>query len=367
MTTRTLAIIVLLVCTLALFLPACGSGTENENQPTPTVNLTTDARVAFIDTAGNVAIMNADGSGVTALTTGGGATSLATSADASLIAAEFATGVRVFDAAGRLLFERQGAASPTWATGAPRLAVAVGDAVLGLDAAGELEVTVEHARRASWSPDGTRLAVMELVGENGTPVIVDAATGAKSPLSAEIEPHIPAYPIAWHPNGVAIAYRDRLYDLSTETQATLPGIAVGWSPDGRMLMVTLPSDPSSGITTVRLLDATQGLKEVIGMEAPASTVEPGWLYVQRWVDWSPDGTRLVYMDPAVGQERVRVFNTVQISQDIHRNIKGELPDISPEGEFIVFMDTARVWLLPVDGSALQVIAEGTQAHWIMRS
>jgi hypothetical protein len=132
-----------------------------------------------------------------------------------------------------------------------------------------------------------------------------------------------------------------------------------------MLMITLPEPGMGGTTVLRLLDATQGLKEVIGLELPPSAEGvPGWDFIQSWTAWSPNGRYLVYMDPTVTRERVRRYDTMQATQEIYRNIKGERPKISPDGSVIAFMDAGKVWMLPFDGSWLNPVMDGGWPAWV---
>jgi hypothetical protein len=193
---------------------------------------------------------------------------------------------------------------------------------------------------------------------------VDVASGSETPLSATIEPHSPDYPIAWHPVSDVIAYRDRVYEPAASAEQPLPGVAVNWSPDGRMLVVTLPDDPARGTVVGRLLIAAEGFKEVIGFEIPAPGQVLGWTIVPRWTDWAPDGRHFIYMDPTETRERVRVYDTVEIAQVPYRNIKGERPQVSPDGTALAFQDSGKVWVLAMDGTTLQALFEGSQGDWV---
>lgn len=85
--------------------------------------------------------------------------------------------------------------------------------------------------------------------------------------------------------------------------------------------------------------------------------------MQKWSDWTGDGRYLFYMDPEPSREFIRVYDTQAISQQIYRNIAGERPDLSPDGANAVFMFQGKVWVFPVDGSALVPVAEGSRPVW----
>jgi Tol biopolymer transport system component len=263
------------------------------------------------------------------------------------------------------VFTQTGASDPLWSRDGTRLAVVVGTGVQVLDREGTIIQNIGSAVRPAWSPDSKSLAVVKVDGSTGVPIIVDLASGSQTTLSASIEPHSPDYPIAWHPAGAVIAYRDRAYEPATGTERSLIGTAIGWSPDGRMLIVALPEPGELGTTVFRLLDATQDLKEVIGFELPPSTdATPGWLFVENWIVWGPDGRLLVYMDPTPTRERVRMYDTVEPGQDVFTNIRGEQPDVSPDGAVITFMNQGKVWVLPLDGSSLNAVADGGFPAWV---
>ena len=67
--------------------------------------------------------------------------------------------------------------------------------------------------------------------------------------------------------------------------------------------------------------------------------------------------------PQPSRERVRIFDTVAVSQMQYKNIKGERPDISPDSKFAVFMDSDKVWTLSLDGKNLIAVADGSLPAW----
>jgi hypothetical protein len=245
-----------------------------------------------------------------------------------------------------------------------RLALLAGGNVRVFDSAGNGVVDIRSATRPAWSLDGDRIAAVRLEGALGVPIIVDVSTGSETPLFPAIEPHAPDYPIAWHPDGQLIAYRDRLYDAAAGTERQLPGVAISFSSHGRMLLVTLPDDPARGTVIGRLLDLNQDLKPVIGLEIPGPGQTPGWIFIQKFVTWTADGRYLMYMDPTVSRERVRVYDTVDIRQTPYTNIRGDRPVSSPDSVAIVFQDMGMLYVLKVDGTRFNRAAEGTQGEWV---
>jgi hypothetical protein len=332
--------------------------------PTPTPEPPTTARIAFLNSDGNVGLMNSNGSDAQIITGGGGVLGLKPSLSGELLALDVGSGVRVIRLDGSQVFEIDGATAPVWGPVQDRLAVIAADSVRLVEADGAGVLDIPRATRPAWSSDGTRIAVFRLDGTTGVPILVDVDSGSETLLSNAIEPHSPDYPIAWHPSGQAVAYRERVYEPATGIVRELPGVAVNWSPDGRMLLVTLPDDPVRGTVIGRLLDATQGLKEVIGIEIPDPAQTPGWIFVQKWVTWTPIGRHFLYMDPTVTRERLRVFDTIDVRQVPYRNIRGEQPRVSPDNSTVVFVDMGRIWVLTLDGSKIYSPAEGFAGDWV---
>jgi Tol biopolymer transport system component len=267
---------------------------------------------------------------------------------------------------GEPVFQVTGASDPKWSPVSDRIALTREGGIEIWDAAGTAGPVVQNAVNASWSPDGKSIAVMKMTGDTGVPVIVDLTTGSETPLAGDTEPHFPSYPFAWHPLGMVIGYRDRLYDRSTGMQQQLPGVPVNWSPDGRTLMVAYTTPSDTGGTTVRLLDGSQGLKEVIGLDVPASSQGiPGWQFVQLWTDWSPNGRFLVYMDPTPTRETVRIYDAHNARQYRNTGPKGELPRVSPDNSLIVYMQDGEVRLMSLDFQVLEYrLADGTRPDWL---
>ncbi len=360
-----------LIVALALFViavSACNGGTDAPGTATPTTSprpsLTATGRILFITTEGDLASMDPNGGDRKQITEEGGVSGFEQSPDGSMIALEIADAVRVIDPAGEQLFEISAAADPLWSPTLNRLAMTSGTGLLIAGDSGETVLELPDSVRPAWAPDGERLAYVRLEAGKGTPAIVEVSSGNQAPLAAEIEPHDPVYPIAWHPAGNTIAYRDALFEPATSTKVALPGVPVNFSPDGRMLMVVIGPDPSTIGTPARLLDMTQGGTPVIGLDVrPALDGEPPWLFILRWTDWSPDGRLLFYADPEGFRPRVRIYDTIEITQDSYRGIRGENPELSADSTHATFMYENKVWVLANDGSALLDNGPGLAPSW----
>ncbi|HET9476931.1 MAG TPA: hypothetical protein VFP63_05545 [Dehalococcoidia bacterium] len=344
-----------------------GGGTPT---PFPTATLGPVAgTIGYITPDGNFGLMDGNGGNQRALTSDGTAKSFAWAPDGSIAAVELGVGGGVHVSGvkpdGTVVFDIDGGSQPLWSPGGERLAVSLGSGVAVYDAAGSAVRTFEAAQRPTWSSNGSFIAFLK-VGADGkvVPVVGEVGTGEERVLSPDIEPADPVFPIAWHPAGTVIAYRTVAYELATGTKIDLPGTAVYWSPNGRTLLVAGEFVPADRATPGLVLDAAQGFKQIIGLSIrPSAEDIPAQLFVQKWTDWTRDGRYLFYMDPEPTREFIRIYDTQAISQEIHRNIAGERPDLSPDGRHAAFMYQGKVWVFPVDASALGVVAEGGYPAW----
>lgn len=353
---------------------ACGGGGGAGSSPAPSPTVTSppiaaSGRIAFITPEGNLGLVSPNGSDLRTLTDSGGVQAFRWSPDGSMLAIEIASGpesaVRVIRPDGQQVFELAAAGNPLWAPSGTLLAVTQRSGVTIVDSGGQEVRRVEGAVRPEWSPDSGSLAFVRAGADGlGVPMIAEVQSGVEKPLWPDIGPDKPDYPIAWHPGGNVIAYRNAVYEPATGIKTDLPGMAVGWNPDGRMLMVTLQFKPADNATAVQLLDFTQGGKPVIGMDVrPTADEKPAWQIIRQLSDWSPDGRLLVYMDPQPASPRVRTFDTVEITQKIRKNISGERPDMSPDGTHLAFMYKGQVWVLAMDASAFRAIVPGGFPAW----
>ena len=356
---------------VALLVGGSGDGdVVSTPSPSPTATLGPVAgTIGYITPDGNFALMDGHGGSQQVLTSDGTAKSYAWSPDGSMAAIELGAGAAAHVIGVRLdgsrVFDIAGGSQPLWSPGGNGLALSVNGAVAVYDALGNPLRVFESATLPAWSPDGASLAFLK-VGADGkaVPVIGEVSTGIESPLAADIQPSDPVFPIAWHPAGGIIAYRNRLYEPAVGATVDLPGTAIFWSPNGRTLLVAGEFSPADRATPGLILDASQGFKQTIGLLIrPSAEDIPPQLFMQKWSDWSDDGRYFFYMDPEPSREFIRVYDTQAISQQIYRNISGERPDISPDGANAVFMFQGKVWVIPLDGSALVPVADGTRPAW----
>jgi Tol biopolymer transport system component len=104
---------------------------------------------------------------------------------------------------------------------------------------------------------------------------------------------------------------------------------VAWSPDGRKLVFAR----GDSLFTV---DATgKHLKRLFG--GPAS--EP---------DWSPTGDRIIFVR-GTGSGAGVIFSIKTDGSDVRRILRGDDPDVSPDGSKITFARRDGVYVVPVAG------------------
>jgi WD40 repeat protein len=369
---RTVAAVVAVVALLAF---ACNGGGDGESAtptvpPAPTPSPTGAAKIAFVDPDGNLAVTSGDGGGQRTLTSGGGVQRVTWSPDGSLLALEGEDiGVRVVDTDGGAVFDVEGASKPVWSPQSDHIIVAKGVSLLVFDRSGKQVLEVADAGDAAvavWSPDGQKLAFLRGDADSGyLPVLLPLAGGDESPLSDLIEARDQPYPLAWHPDGTAIAYFNGIYPVGGGNGVSLPGVPVSWSPpDGRILFLAGEHDPAAGSARGLLLDMNSGGQQIIGLEIrPASDGTAPWWHIQRYTAWSPNGRVLVYLDPHPQRFRVRVYDTVDVTQKMYAGILGQWPSASPETPYVVFTQEGKVWLLSIDGTVLRNLAEGSFAAW----
>ncbi len=357
-----------------------GSPTQAPTRTLPPI----EGRLGYITPDGNFALIDASGGNQRVVTSDGTAKFLAWSPDGLVAAVEFGAGAEAHVAGvrpedGSFAFDIAGAAQPLWSPPGDRLVVVQGDSLAVYDASGTQVRVFESGTLPTWSPDGASLAFLKVPDDGkALPIIGDLATGQERPLADGIEPAAPVYPIAWHPHGTVIGYRNRLYDLTTGITTDLPGTAVFWSPNGRSLLVAGQFVPSDNATPGLILDATQNFKQTIGLLIrPSAQDIPAQLFIQKWTKWTPDGRYLLYLDPDPGRETIRRYDTQEpVSQDWNRNVAGERPDISesarlssfgpqaPYGGLVAtFMYQGKVWVNPLNHAALVAVAEGGYPAW----
>jgi len=183
-----------------------------------------------------------------------------------------------------------------------------------------------------WSPDGSLIAYradQEVVGEMNLYVTLPSGSSQIVKLNVPVAPGTGVSGFFWSPDGSRLAYRaqpaglttSRLYTTlpsgiggSIEVSGTMvPGGSVGnlaWSPDGS----------SIAYISDREVDGQWGLYTTSPTDGSASVRVSGFfthaLPGSHHLDWSPDGSRLVYASDQQTPDLLELFTSlpnVQVS------------------------------------------------------
>jgi hypothetical protein len=337
--------------------------------PVPSGTITATGSIAYITPEKGLGLIEPDGVAQQVIYDSDEVVAFEWSPDGALIAVDARSGsgrkVVVLTANGDFRFDLAASSEPLWSPIGDRLIVMRADGAVVVDTNGQELATYPGAAMPVWARDGSEIAYLKVASDGmAVPMIVNPDSGVERGFGSDIEPSEPIYPIAWHPAGDVIAYKDALYEPATRTLRPLEGVPVGWSPDGRILLQTTDTDPATGATTAELLDFSRGGRVTIGLDVRATPLEePPWLHVNRWIDWSDDGRLLVYLDPQPGRVQVRIYDTVAITQERYQNIQGTEPDVSPSATHVAFFDSGHLWVFALDGTALVNIVGGTYPAW----
>lgn len=191
----------------------------------------------------------------------------------------------------------------------------------------------------AWSPDGTLIAFNRNEGDNRL-YIINADGSNPRQISTSLP--LSAAEIEWSPDGRRLRFETnfgatyvvQVFNADGSVAASAP-VLLGnfedarWSPDGSQLVA---SGVVSNVFGVYLLSPDGASKTLL--RAAASVVDPHPV-------WSPDGSKVAYVDMAGGNREILVVNAVPGSTPANlTNTAGEdesVPEWSPDGNKIAFL------------------------------
>jgi TolB protein len=238
------------------------------------------------------------------------------------------------------------------------------------DGTGLLRITTDQTdHEPTWSPDGSRIAlrinIHTLSGPNNGEVLIIKPDGTDL---TNITNDLAAFDVtpAWNGAGTHIIYArtslaeqipDELYvmaaDGSGKTRLTR-GWRPSWSPDGtRIVFVDSLGVPSTDLYVV----APDGTRRAALMTTPdVSEVDP---------EWSPDNARIAFASDRTGRFEVYVMNmdgsgTIQLTSGATGDRRD--PAWAPDGKRIAFVSedgTSRdLYVISADGSDVRRLTYG---------
>jgi Tol biopolymer transport system component len=244
--------------------------------------------------------------------------------------------------------------------------------------------TNSDSLHAAWSPDGTRIAFERDFAKHAGVFTMNADGSGLRSLTPRGLQGMPSY----SPNGKLIAFdrtlphQDAIWVMNTRggglRQVTHNRPAAknecrcdgspSFSPDGRRIaFVRTISEHKVALFTVASSGGT--LKQLT----------PWGRGVAAKIDWSPDGSLIVFSSPEFGPGRpgtsANVFTVhpdgtgvTQLTHDRGGKINNGAGSFSPDGTKIAFINNRsghyQVHVMNVDGTASTPLTTGTDAHWV---
>lgn len=214
---------------------------------------------------------------------------------------------------------------------------------------------------ASWEPDHRRLAY----GDGGI-VIVDLATGRRTTVARGPAVSMPS----WSPDGAFLAYGNgvALWLASAEGSnaapvrlvATLAPLGMAWGPTGMIALEGLERDCS------RSFACTSTDRSEIWTVTPDSANLHQVTHVGHAASpkWSPDGSRLLYIERSAGTDRGSLWSIGADGSGASRMTSANdvvAADWSPDGHQLAVVrpgtspQTLQLWVGDSNGSALQAV------------
>ena len=248
-----------------------------------------------------------------------------------------------------------GVVSVTGATAAPtdglprangRIVFLAGDTLASYDGATDALWGLKQPSygETDWAPDGTKIAYSGLAGTDGKAIYtIDPDGSNRRRITTRVYANNPSF----SPDGTRIAYDDYTHLYTADADGTNERqLAVGadpsWSPDGRFIAYASNPTLTGRNEEILLYELATGfITNLTG--SPARDLQ---------ADWSPDGTKLVFISD---RARGAGFSLYTINRDgggvrpLTDTEADYEPSWSPDGAWIAFARFSQLWRVAADG------------------
>jgi hypothetical protein len=272
-----------------------------------------------------------------------------------------------------------------------------------VDLAGGIVAEYPDLVAALWSPHGGRLSGLrvhargEMMGYQATPVVIDLATGAESPVGPRAAYH--TAPV-WNPAGTSLAFvctsttaREYASDGSAAEEVLMDcegdGLRVvaadgtgprvimpfspeegvyfhnpSWRPNGDVIALSSRSD-SGDCRGYLLVDAQTGNRiSCFPLPPPSGYGGRCGFYEDGATDWSTDGRHLIHhWEFGAGRNGVWIVDVVSGEEILVPTIPASFVSVASDGQHLTFGSAGHIWVVGMDGSNLTLLAQGSQPAW----